>query len=248
MLPITVYPKCQSLLEGNDCDVDLTVLVDRTGSGTLFSQGVELSSRLILDAVAEKIRNLQVSVQTHGDEFYGEYPSWIAKACSASEALQEIQRINYCGGGDDEETHLSAVETALQGINRQRAGSRSRRVILMFVNDDTKPARSGRSATEIGQAISEAGILFYLICQPTPTLTDLAESARGSICEISNAPSVELMQEIARQISGSVIHSVAIGSTNPLSAALTEHDHGRTTKRLTLISRLLRNKRLGWKK
>ncbi len=240
MLLHRICPKCKSPVEENACTeccwslrsvqsvftqaglgvaachVDLGLLVDRTGSGALFCRGMELSTRMILEAVDKKVRGLRVWVQTHGDEDYQEFPKMIAAGCKASSAVQAVKTIDYAGGADEEETHLSAIEEALKNIDWQQASHAVRRVMLVFINEDTKPARSGRSATEVGQALREAGILFYLICQQTHTLDALCNAAEGMLCEITNEPSPELMQAIATEISGSVIQSVSTGSAIPL--------------------------------
>jgi len=174
---------------------------------------------MILEAVSNSVPDLVVSVQTHGDEDYREYPELIAREGDVEEAIRAVRTIVYEGGGDGEETHLSALETALERIDGQQLQVDYRRVLLMFVNDDTKPARSGRSAAALGSMIREAGILFYIICQPTAKLAELANTAGGLLCQITNAPSVELMQAIALQISGSVIRSVASGSSLPVATA-----------------------------
>jgi len=233
----------QSALSGAACQVELSLLIDRTGSGALFCRGVEQSTRMILEAVNKNVRDLRVWVQTHGDEDYQEFPKLLTKGCNASRALRAVKKIVYEGGGDREETHLSAIESALDSIDWQQSGRNTRRVMLAFVNDDTKPARSGRSAKKVGQRLREAGILFYLICQPTHALKSLSKAAGGMICEITNSPSPELMQAIAMQITGSVIHSVSTGSTVPLPALLPPPSSRPPVSRPSLLKRLPWSKR-----
>lgn len=252
MRPLTKCPKCNSPLEDGDCTechwsaltssrtrtqtgllgtaahVQLLQLVDRTGSGALFATGVALSTQMILSEVDRRVASLRVWLQTHGDEDFGEFPEMVAADCEAATAIDAVRTILYAGGGDDKETHLSAIEQALQSMSERPADFRTRRVMLCLVNDDTKPARSGRSASRIGAELREAGILFYLICQPTETLHVLTEAAGGMLCEISNRPSPELMQAIATQIAGSVIRSVSTGSVVPLPARL-PHVHTNVT-------------------
>ncbi len=265
MYPQLTCPQCKSPVEDNacteccwslksvqsiytqgasaPCHVELSLLIDRTGSGALFCHGVEISTKLILEAVEKNVQDLRVWVQTHGDEDYQEFPKLITAGCDVSRAVQAVQTIGYAGGGDGEETHLSAIESALESVDWQQSGRNTRRVMLAFVNDDTKPARSGRSATKVGQRLREAGILFYLICQPTGTLKALSQAARGMICEITNNPSPELMQAIATQISGSVIQSVSTGSAVPLPALLPPPSSRTPASRRSLLKRLPWSKR-----
>ena len=234
-------PKCGSALAGGECtectyfdpatsrvyskrqlskagsEVELGVLVDRTGSGMAFSRGVTTSSKIILETVDREVRGTRVWVQTHGDEDYGERPKLIARPGLARKATAAIRKIKYDGGGDGPETHLSAIEEALGQFTS--ASMLSSKAMLVFINDETKPARSGLSAREIGCAVREMGILLYLIFEPTHEFKSFCNAADGMLLEITNEPSEELMQSIGKRIAGSVVHSVRAGSLKPLDAS-----------------------------
>lgn len=261
MLPARVCPECRSPMEGADCtscsfsdrslqntysqrslgaseiSVDIFVLIDRTGSGGAFSRGVTQSCRLILDTVQKNVARLSITVQTHGDEDYQEMPCVLVSHQPVSATLRAIGNIHYEGGGDGPETHLSAVEQMLMNLSKTRhRDRRTRQAMLLFANDESKPARSGRTPTQIGQAIREAGILFYLISQPTQNLLEMKKAAGGMFYEITNYPSPELMLYIATQISKSVVHSVSVGS--PFPVELAAEDLPKQLPRPSLIKRL----------
>lgn len=197
--------------------IEIGVLVDATGSSAAFSSGVPLAARLILSEVERQVGGISAFVQTHGDEDYGEYPSVVCQQADAHEASHAVATITYLGGGDAKETHLSAFEAAFRWFTKQRGDCR--RVMIAFVNADTKPARSQRTPEEIGLEARRLGLLIYLICEPTCSLNAFAEAARGMVVPISNNPSEELMLSIARRIAGSVTHSVSVRSLTPIEAS-----------------------------
>ncbi|MCA9239156.1 MAG: hypothetical protein KDA37_03100, partial [Planctomycetales bacterium] len=157
-------------------------------------------------------------VQTHGDEDYREFPELLASPAPINRAVQAVRSIRFGGGGDACETHLSAVETAIDQLGRFAGETTRRQAMLVFLTDDTKPARSGRSAEAIGGRLRQCGVLFYLICQPTRKLNQLCEAADGLLFEISNNPSGEMLHKIASQIAGSVSYSVSTRSSRPVHA------------------------------
>lgn len=198
--------------------LEVGVLVDATGSGAAFANGVPLAVRVILTEVEQRVGRLSVFVQTHRDEDYDECPRIVCRDADAREASKAVASIEYSGGGDAAETHLSAFESSYRCFGEQSRHAAGRRVMLALVNDDTKPARSGRTPEELGLAARQLGLLVYLICEPTRSLGTFAEAAGGMVVPISNNPSEELMQSIARRIAGSVTHSVTMRSLTPIEA------------------------------
>ncbi len=199
-------------------NVDIGVLVDRTGSSAAFSKGVVVATETVLRIVENNLPDSRAWVQTHGDEDYGEFPELLAGPGPVEQTVKAVRSICFDGGGDAEETHLSGVEAAIGHLGCFASQSDRRQAMLVFLTDDTKPARSGHTAEAIGSRLKQLGVLFYLICQPTPSLRQLCTAADGLCFEISNNPTEEMLHEIASQIAGSVPITRACASGRCLSA------------------------------
>lgn len=203
---------------GSAAGVEVGVLVDATGSGQEFSDGVTLATRVILTEVERRVGRLSVWVQTHRDEDYDEFPNVIRQDADANAASAAVAAVRYKGGGDASETHLSAFESAFLRFDERQSRPAGGRVMLVFINADTKPARSGRSPEAIGMEARELGLLVYLVCEPTPALGAFCEAAGGMMVPITNTPSEELMMSVADRIARSVTYSVSVRSVTPLEA------------------------------
>lgn len=199
------------------CEVEIAWLNDRTGSGEAWKDGAPLTAQTIADLVNAKVRSQKWWVWTHGDEELGEMPILHTDGGTPEQANEDIKNINYGGGGDPPETHLSAIENALDNVPWDSDPSRTRGAIIAYINADSKPAKSGRSAAEIGQRIKDKGILLYLVCEPTPLLQELLSAAEGLIFQINNAPELSELQQIAGQLSASIVATVASGGTVPMT-------------------------------
>jgi len=197
-------------------EIELTLAIDRTGSSKQFATGIPLTSELILEQLEEKARKVTCRVQTHGDQDEGQMPILAVEGATVKQALEEIRKITYEGGGDPEEHHLDGIEHLLNTTPWSLDPSKSRGAILAFLTHDTKPATSGNSPTEIGQKIKEQGILLYLVCQPTKALQELVEAADGLLFEISNTPDPEDLRRVAGQLAASIVSTVGSGATAPL--------------------------------
>ncbi|MFH1227303.1 MAG: hypothetical protein V1701_05300 [Planctomycetota bacterium] len=201
-------------------EIVAAVDIDRTGSSLQFEQGIKLALPLLLKPIEAKASQLKVYLQTHGDLECGEQTVLLTNAGTVDQAIQDAQKIVYEGGGDLEETHIDAAVKLLKEIPWKADTRRSRGVIIMFLTGDSKKARSGQSAREIGEAIKNNNILCYLICEPTPTLKELCDAAGGLMFQITNNPDPIEMQRIASMVSASIIATVACGGTKPLTVPI----------------------------
>jgi hypothetical protein len=199
--------------------VQAAITLDRSGSSHAFAVGIPLIVTMILQMLLAKLRNLIVTLQSHSDLDYGEKMITLVAGGTADQVIREVKKIQYEGGGDPEESHLDAIENLLNTVP-WKLDSRNRGAILAFMTDDTKPARSGKSASQIGRAIRDRGILLYVVCQHTRTLQELCDSAQGLMFEITNEPKAEDLQQIASQLAASVVATVASGSTVPMAAPM----------------------------
>lgn len=198
-------------------EVEVAIDIDRTGSSQQFAKGIPLTSDLILRQLEGKARKVTCRVQTHGDVDEGELPILVVEDAGVDQALEEISKITYSGGGDPAEHHLDGIEHLLDTTPWSMDPSKSRAAIVSFLTADSKPATSGASPSQIGQKVKDQGVLLYLVCQPTPRLRELVDSADGLMFEISNEPKAEDLQVIAGKLAASIVATVGSGATSPIN-------------------------------
>ncbi len=220
---VTVHPIALRAPTRPKIPVDLHVafVVDRTGSSERFKRGIPKTAEIILTQAQLRVRSLHVSLQSHGDRDCDEHEVLHVERGDAETALNEIRRLVFAGGGDDEETHLDAIQQAVETLPWSTESPRSRGAIVAILNAESKPLTSGLSISELAQQIKRCGLLVYLVCQPTDRLRELAVASGGLMFEISNTPAPERLAQIAAQLGASIVQSVARGDTvaMPISAA-----------------------------
>lgn len=199
------------------CEVDIATTVDRTGSSELFKSGIPKTYEMIISQLVAKARNVNCWTASHGDLDEGQEFIIHTDAGTPEQAIEDIKLISYGGGGDPPEHHLDAIETLFNLVPWTADPSRARGAIIAFMTADTKPTKSGVTASELGKLIKDNGILLYLICEPTPILQELVDAAEGLMFQISNNPDPVDLQKIAMQLGASIVATVASGSTIPLS-------------------------------
>ena len=199
------------------CKVDLAVTVDRTGSSEPFQKGIPATFEIIASQVKAKAREVACWVASHGDLDEGQDFIIHTDAGSVEQAVEDIKRISYGGGGDPPEHHLDAIESLVARVPWTADPSSARGAVVAFMTADTKPAKSGVSATALGKLIKDKGLLLYLVCEPTPSLQELATAAEGLVFQITNNPDPAEMQRIASRLSASIIATVASGGTVPMT-------------------------------
>jgi len=202
------------------CEVDLATTVDRTGSSEQFRVGIPLTFETVVSQVSSKARTLKCWLASHGDLDEGQNFIIHTDSGTPNQAIEDIKKISYGGGGDPPEHHLDAIEELLKRIPWTSDPSRARGAILAFMTADTKPAKSGVTPTQLGQQIKDKGILLYLVCEPTPTLHELASAAEGLVFQITNNPDPVELQKIAAKLAASIVATVANGSTVPMSVPI----------------------------
>lgn len=198
-------------------EVELAQVVDRTGSSREFQTGIMLASETIFRQVEAKARSLKVWLQSHGDLDLGEEAVLHTDGGTSAQALTDLRHIVFEGGGDPPEHHLDALETILNVVPWSDDPRRARGAVVAFLTADSKPARSGVTAAEIGEEYRRRGLLLYLVCQPTPTLEELRNAAGGLLFEISNTPRAEDLSRIATQLAASILHTMGTRATMPLA-------------------------------
>jgi hypothetical protein len=202
------------------CEVELAVTVDRTGSSGPFEVGIPKTYETIVGQLAAKTRSVRCWVASHGDLDCNEPFVLHTDGGSPEQAIADIKKIVYGGGGDPPEHHLDAIESLLNKVPWTANPARARGAILAFTTADSKPARSGISARDLGAEIRRRGLLLYLVCEPTPTLHDLVQAAQGLEFQITNSPDPAELQRIAAQLAASIVATVASGGTIPMTVPI----------------------------
>jgi hypothetical protein len=211
--PFTVRPAARPRVAPA---VDLAFVIDRTGSSLDFQRGIQETVRVVLDQVAGRAREVRTFVGTYGDHDYGEDEVLLLEGGSATEALDEVGKIVFGGGGDAEEHHLDGIRWIASIVPWTADPRISRGALVALTNAGTKPDTSGKSPREIGRTLSDRGVLFYLVGQLDPRMTELVEAAQGLFLEISNDPDKDELRRIADIIGASISASVSASTTRPV--------------------------------
>jgi len=198
-------------------EVTIGIEIDRTGSSAAFQAGIALSCDVLLDTIAAKAKGLTVFVGTHGDEECGEAPVLHTSGGTREQAMTDIKAITFGGGGDAPETHLDGIRNFLETVPWPMDSHRTRGAYVVFLTDETKPDRTGATAEQIGKAIRAKGLLFYLVCQITPTLDALVRAAGGLHIAINNNPDRSELESAAAQVSASLVATIGAGGTLPMT-------------------------------
>lgn len=198
-------------------EVTLGIEIDRTGSSAAFQAGIALSSEVLLETIAAKVKSLTVYVGTHGDEECGEAPVLHTAGGTREQAMADIRGITFGGGGDAPETHLDGIRNFLETVPWPMDKHRTRGAYVVFLTDDTKPDRTGATATQIGKAIRDKDLLFYAVCQKTKELEALVSAAGGLLMPISNTPDRAELKAAAELVSASLIATFSSGGTLPMT-------------------------------
>lgn len=203
-------------------DLTLAICTDRTGSSTAFSQGITMMHRAFVEPIAQKVAGLTLWHQTHGDRESDEQEIMITDGTrEVARYLADAGRISFAGGGDAEETHLDGVEAILRRVPWPPPADKSRRgALVVFVNADSKPTRSGVTAAELGARVRQLGILLYVVSdEEYPCWKELVSTAGGVLLPLTNDPRIEDCQQVAAKLGQSVEMTVASGARMPLLQA-----------------------------
>lgn len=201
------------------CEVQVAFTDDRTGSSDQFKVGIPITVEGILTPVVAKAREVKVWLQTHGDLDEGQDMVLLLDGGTAEDAKKAIKAVVYEGGGDAPEHHLDAVDRLVNTVPWIADPRKARGAIVLLATADSKPARSGKTARQIGEEIKKRGILLYLVCEETPQLRELADAAGGWLFKISNTPDQNELAQIASKVAASITIAAGAGATVPLTVA-----------------------------
>lgn len=199
-------------------EVTVGIAIDTTGSSAQFADGIRNSTEAMLRPVEAKAASVRCVVQTHGDEDEGQMPTVVADGVTCADAVTTVQALVFDGGGDPAEHHLDAVEHLMNVLPSSQG--RRRVAMIVFTTDDTKAAKSGRSAANIGADLQHRGIIVCFVGTPGTGLEALTAAAGGFFFEIDRTPSSDEMQTVVARISASIIASVTQAPTTPMPGTI----------------------------
>jgi len=206
-----VRPAARKKLE----NIVLGIGIDRTGSSEQFASGILEMSRMLLNGIAALIPNVRVLVQSHGDLDFGE-PILMVTDGTPTQAIDDISRVAYGGGGDREEHHLDALESIIAKAPWYCDKAQGRNVLILFATADSKPAKSGVTPEQLGQQLRDRNVLVYLVCEPNPTFETIARVAGGTVLPISVNPDQAQIDSIAHLLTASITCPQVVPGTLPL--------------------------------
>ncbi|MEI8120478.1 MAG: hypothetical protein WCI20_00385 [bacterium] len=193
--------------------------IDGTGSTKSFQNGVPAIAGYALRALGGSISKVDVDLWKHGDEDCGEEPVQLVQSGTVEQAIDAIGTIQYQGGGDLEETHAEQVQRLLDVTAWGSRITYCRNVLLMFLTDDTKPLKSGKSMGQLGAEIKAKGVKLILVCQSTDYLQELVNAAGGFLIPISNDPNTAEIQKVMNSLCNTMTKMMtSVGGTIPMSA------------------------------
>jgi hypothetical protein len=202
-------------------DVILGIGIDITGSSGPFADGIRGNVEALLRAIEAKAASLKTTVQAHGDEDDGQFPTLVADAAPVAEAVAAVQALHFDGGGDPPEHHLNAIEQ-LASTLPVGAGGRQRGALVLFTTADSKPARSGRTPEQIGAELQRKQLIVCLVGEPRTQLERVGHACGAFMFPINATPSPADMKRVAEQVAASIVASLTKGSTRPLTQPLTK--------------------------
>jgi len=121
--PSLVRPAARPKIQ---CEVELGITVDRTGSSEPFQVGIPLTFETIVRQVAAKARSVRCWVASHGDLDEGQAFVIHTDGGAPEQAIEDIKRVTYDGSGDAPENHLDAVESLLNTVPWTASPARAR--------------------------------------------------------------------------------------------------------------------------
>ncbi|MBI4872085.1 MAG: hypothetical protein HY814_11025 [Candidatus Riflebacteria bacterium] len=208
-MSVSIRPAAKPKIQA---EVNLVATVDRTGSTQRFAQGVKDCLPLILKPIEKKAAKVAVSLHSHGDLDEGQAPILLTDRGSVDQAILDVATIVFGGGGDPPENHLDQIEHLMHSSMWLSDPRRGHDALLLICTADSKPARSGKSARELGEELRQRRIQLYAICEMTPVLHELVTAAGGCIFPISNNPDTAEMARIAADVARSITQTAETGA------------------------------------
>ena len=185
--------------------VRIAIFIDSTGSAAPFADGVKMSIKQILEPISKKAKETKVYLFTGGDLDYNQECNLICDGVTAEEAIRATQSLTFSGGGDVEETHIDSLETVLKRTPWEVDFRKYRNALVVFTTADSKPARSGVTPSQLGSSLKQIGISTYLVAEDVPFTQELSHASGALYFPISNNPDPAEMQQIAANISKSIL-------------------------------------------
>jgi hypothetical protein len=189
---------------------------DKTASSKAFEKGIRTMYAMILEPLVSRVASVKVSHLLYGDLDCNEPMVLLTNGGDVRRALEDSQKIVFEGGGDPPETHLDAFERLIRIVPWNPDRRRARGVVLGFCTANTKPARSGITAAQLGTEMQNRGILLYMVAEPFPWAQGMVEAANGFLFPITNSPDPAELKRISGEIAASIPLASSPGGTTPM--------------------------------
>ncbi len=191
--------------------------IDITGSSAPFADGIRGNIEALLRAIEAKAASLTVTVQTHGDEDDGQFPTLVADSANVTDAVAAVKALRFDGGGDPPEHHLNAIEKLASVVPFAAAGRQQRGVVVMFSTADSKAAGSGKTPEQIGAELLAKGFITCFVGEPGTQVERVGKACNAFLFPISASPTPAEMKRVAEQVAASIVASLTKGTTRPLT-------------------------------
>lgn len=193
--------------------------IDITGSSKRFADGIRGNIDALLHAIEAKAAAVRLTVQSHGDEDEHQQPTLVADGVSVAEAVTAVRALIFDGGGDPAEHHLNAIEQLTHTMTVV-PGGRQRGALVFFTTADSKPARSGKTAAQIGADLRSRGFIVCMVGEAGTCIETVASASQGFFFRIDANPNPDEMRRVAAQIAASIVATLTKGTTRPMTQPL----------------------------
>lgn len=194
--------------------------IDITGSSAPFADGIRANIETLLRAIEAKAASLTVTVQTHGDEDDGQFPTLVADSANVADAVAAVKALRFDGGGDPPEHHLNAIEKLASVVPFAAAGRQQRGAVVFFSTADSKAASSGKTPEQIGAELLGKGFITCFIGEPGTQVERVGRACNAFLFPISASPTPVEMKRVAEQVAASIVASLTKGTTRPIPQPL----------------------------
>lgn len=215
--PPTIQPATRPKIP---VEVILGLGIDITGSSQPFADGIRGNIDALLQAIEAKAASVRVTVQSHGDEDDRQQPTLVADGVPVVDAITAVKALIFDGGGDPAEHHLNAIEQLANTMTVVPGGGRQRGALVFFTTADSKPARSGKTATQIGADLRCRGLIVCMVGEAGTCIEAVASASQGFFFRIDANPNPDEMRRVAAQIAASIVATLTKGTTRPMTQPL----------------------------
>lgn len=179
-------------------------LIDATGSSDAYSKGIVEVNEQLLEQLPQRIGSVQWGLHVCRDLEYDQDADFsLGMGISTDILATSLNRIEFIGGGDSEETQLDSVLTIAQTYEFDPS-ILSRRALCIYTSSDSKPTRCGKGVPEVADVLNKFGIAAVIVAPRDCNLHALSEDTGGVSIELSNTPDSNDIQRVVALLTASL--------------------------------------------